>query len=149
MSTALNKITKLASGDSYKWFDEAFERQTRKTWSDRSFKIAVRILREIRHQKEINGMTQKKLAELMDVSPQYINKVIKGKENLTLETISKIEQVLNIVLIEIPSIECAGQISYEPLQVLSNLKRSESVFICENEIDYNMISFIKATGTNG
>ena len=46
-------------------------------------------------------MTQRKLAEKMGVSPQYINKVVKGKENLTLETIAKIEDVLGITLIEV------------------------------------------------
>lgn len=57
-----------------KWLEEAKLRQDNKTWAKQSFRIAVRILREIRNQKESNGMTQKKLAEAMEVSPQYINK---------------------------------------------------------------------------
>lgn len=48
------------------------------------------------------GMTQKMLAEKMQVSPQYISKILKGKENLSLETISHIEKALNIALISIP-----------------------------------------------
>jgi len=58
-------------------------------------------------------MTQKKLAKLMGVSPQYINKVVKGKENLTLETITKIEQVLGITLIEVPSFNTSQVIDVE------------------------------------
>ena len=49
-------------------------------------------------------MTQKKLAEIVGVSPQYINKVVKGRENLTLETIVKMEKALGIALIEIPGL---------------------------------------------
>jgi len=41
----------------------------------------------------------------MGVTPQYINKIVKGKENLTLETIAKIEKALGITLIEVPSFE--------------------------------------------
>jgi ribosome-binding protein aMBF1 (putative translation factor) len=36
----------------------------------------------------------------MKVSPQQINKIVKGQENLTLETISKLEIALNIQLID-------------------------------------------------
>ncbi len=61
------------------------------------------MLKEIRVQKPINGMTKKKLAEKMGVTPKYISKVVKGKENLTLETISKIEGVLGIRLVEVPN----------------------------------------------
>ena len=36
---------------------------------------------------------------MIGVSPQYVNKIVKGKENLTLDTISKLEQALGIKLI--------------------------------------------------
>ena len=35
---------------------------------------------------------------MISVSPQYVNKIVKGKENLTLDTISKLEQALEINL---------------------------------------------------
>ncbi len=50
-------------------------------------------------------MSQKDLADRIDVSPQYINKIVKGKENLSLVTICKIERVLGVTLIEIPAYE--------------------------------------------
>ncbi len=105
MSKALEKINQIASKETSGWIDDAKARQANKSWSKRSFKIAVHILRAIRAQKPINGMTQVKLAELMGVTPQYINKVVKGQENLTLETIFKIEEVLGITLIEVPEFE--------------------------------------------
>ena len=42
------------------------------------------------------GMTQKMLAEKMNCTQQYISKILKGRENLSLEAICKIENVLDI-----------------------------------------------------
>lgn len=41
-------------------------------------------------------MTQKMLAEKMNCSQQYVSKILKGRENLSLEALSKIENALNI-----------------------------------------------------
>ena len=46
------------------------------------------------------GMTQKQLAEKMNCSPQYISKVLRGRENLSLETLTKIENALEISIIK-------------------------------------------------
>lgn len=45
-------------------------------------------------------LSQKQLAERMDVSPQQISKIVKGQENLTLETISNLEIALGIQIID-------------------------------------------------
>jgi transcriptional regulator with XRE-family HTH domain len=42
------------------------------------------------------GWSQKDLAREMGVSPQQITKVVSGKENLTIETQIKLQNVLNI-----------------------------------------------------
>ncbi len=44
-------------------------------------------------------MTQKQLAEKMNCSQQYISKILKGKDNLSLETLSKIEDALGIQIL--------------------------------------------------
>ena len=46
------------------------------------------------------GLTQKQLAELMGCSQQYVSKVLKGQENLSLETMSKIEDCLHISILQ-------------------------------------------------
>ena len=46
------------------------------------------------------GLTQKQLAEQMGCSQQYVSKVLKGQENLSLETMSKIEACLNISILQ-------------------------------------------------
>lgn len=53
----------------------------------------------ITHLKE-NDISQKTFAEMMGSSPQNINKLLRGKGNLQLKTIRKIEKVLGITLLE-------------------------------------------------
>jgi plasmid maintenance system antidote protein VapI len=43
--------------------------------------------------------TQKKFAEKLEVTPQQVTKIISGKENLTLETLVKLQNVLEIALL--------------------------------------------------
>lgn len=81
------------------WIKEAEFRQKNESWLSLSFRIATRILLTLDDKK----WKQTDLAEKLGCSPQYLNKIIKGKENLTIETICKIEEALQIKLIEIPS----------------------------------------------
>jgi transcriptional regulator with XRE-family HTH domain len=71
-------------------------RQANRAWLRKSQAIANKTLGTLRNQ----GLTQKDLAKKMGVSAQMVNKLLKGSENLTLETISKIEIALGIHLIE-------------------------------------------------
>lgn len=59
--------------------------------------IASRILQCLKDK----GMTQRQLAELLGVSPQALTRIVKGRQNLTLQTIRKIEKVLDISLITV------------------------------------------------
>jgi transcriptional regulator with XRE-family HTH domain len=79
------------------WRKQVEFRRANKDWLLKSARIAIKILRTLREKK----MTQVQLAELLAVSPQHINKILKGQENLTLETIGKLEAALGIELITI------------------------------------------------
>jgi antitoxin component HigA of HigAB toxin-antitoxin module len=79
------------------WNKAAMEWKTNLHWIKRSQKIALEIL-EILDQK---GRTQKSLAPELGVSAQQVSKWLSGKENLTLETISNFERVLQVHLIEV------------------------------------------------
>ena len=46
------------------------------------------------------GMTQRVLAEKMNCTQQYVSKVLKGRENLSLETLCKIENALDIKILQ-------------------------------------------------
>lgn len=45
------------------------------------------------------GLTQKALAERMNCTQQYVSKILKGKENMSLDTLSRLEDALNINLV--------------------------------------------------
>lgn len=48
---------------------------------------------------EFLGITQKNLAERMGCSQQYIYKILQGRENLSLETLAKIEDALQLQIL--------------------------------------------------
>ena len=45
------------------------------------------------------GLTQQALAERMNCTQQYVSKILKGNENLSLDTLSKLEEVLGMNLL--------------------------------------------------
>lgn len=79
------------------WREDNAYRQANKSWLKKSAQIALKINRALRDKK----MTQKDLADKLNVSAQQINKILKGRENLTLETISRLESALDLELISI------------------------------------------------
>lgn len=103
MSTNKQKLADFAAQKTSQWLKNAQHRRENKKWLAYSFQIAIKILAAI---DETPGMTQKQLAELIGVSPQYISKILKGQENLTLETISKLEAALDIQLLKIEDESC-------------------------------------------
>jgi len=90
----LTKLNEIATIDE-KWLQEATQRRDNRNWQSHSKKIASRILVTLRERQ----MKQLQLAEAIGVSAQQINKIVKGNENLTLETIAKLENALNISLL--------------------------------------------------
>ena len=82
-----------------KYLQNAKFRIENKKWLSYSSNIALRVLAALEESEE---MTQKSLAEKVGVSPQYINKVLKGQENLSLQTIAKLSEALNMELITFP-----------------------------------------------
>jgi len=144
MDSAENKLKGLASKESSPWIEKAEWRVANEAWLDKSAKIALTILRTIRERK----ISQKDLAEKLSISPQQVSKILKGSENLTLETISKIEVVLGITLVDIPSfsfkmspaydIEYVAFASYEKAEPaiynLSYIELQKSV-LCTSESD--------------
>ena len=56
-------------------------------------KIAVKVLLRMK----LLGLMQKALAERMNCTQQYISKILKGKENMSLDTLSKLAKTYNIL----------------------------------------------------
>jgi antitoxin component HigA of HigAB toxin-antitoxin module len=94
MNTA-EKLKQFRSSTPSHWREEAQARQTNKSWLRYSQHIAMMMLEKMQNMH----MSQASLASIMGCSPQYISKVLKGKENLSIETMYKIECALHIVIL--------------------------------------------------
>lgn len=77
------------------WREKAQWRRENRRWLRYSGYIAMTVMNRL----EDLHMSQKELAEKMNCSPQYVSKLLKGSENLTLDTISKLEECLNLDLV--------------------------------------------------
>lgn len=96
MKTTIEKLEKYASSNPSKWREALEARQENKMWLRYSQRIAMLMLDKM----DELGINQKQLAEMMSCSQQYISKILKGRENLSLETLSKIERALGISIIK-------------------------------------------------
>lgn len=105
MSDFKNKIDKVTGATTSTWKEKTEERRANK-WFAYSAEIAKRVLAAIDSNKDLN---QAKLAEVLNVSPQQISKIVKGRENLTLETIFKLSEALQVDLISFPSYSYSKQ----------------------------------------
>lgn len=83
------------SETSSKWREEAEWRRENASWLRHSQQIAVKVLLKM---KELH-LTQKALAERMNCTQQYVSKILKGKENLSLDIMTKLEDALEISLV--------------------------------------------------
>ena len=92
----LIKLKAQASETPSKWREKAEWRYANKAWLRYSQRIAMMMLDKM----EELGLTQKSVAERMGCSQQYISRVLKGTENLSIETISKIEAALGLEILE-------------------------------------------------
>lgn len=96
MKTTIDKLEKYASTIPSKWREALEYRQENKIWLRYSQRIAMLMLDKM----DELGINQKQLAEMMNCSQQYISKVLKGRENLSLETLYKIEMTLGISILK-------------------------------------------------
>ena len=91
-----SRLNEHRSSTPSKWRENAEWRVANKSWLRYSQRIAMMMLDKM----EELGLTHKALAERMGCSQQYISRVLKGTENLSIETISKIETALELEILE-------------------------------------------------
>ena len=96
MNNLKEKLSGLASDKPSEWKAKAQYRRENREWLKKSAAIAVQVLDALKAQ----NLSQKDLAERLNISPQQINKIVKGSENMTLETISNLEAALGIRIID-------------------------------------------------
>ena len=95
MNNIVQKLKEHKSTTPSRWKDEAEFRAVNKSWLRYSQQIAMLMLDKM---EELH-MSQKLLAEKMGCSQQYVSKILKGRENLSIETLCKIEDALKVSLL--------------------------------------------------
>ena len=109
----LEKFAKLVSDKPSIFLAKLEYYNSNKNWLQNSSKIAINVMEILKEKK----WTQKELAEKMKVSAQHINKIVKGQQNLTFETISKLESALGVSLISINEIKSINEIETISTQI--------------------------------
>ncbi len=90
--TNKERFLALVSEDDTKTLEEVKKRIKNRAMLRESQQIALKVLLKL----DDLGWSQKDLAEKMGVSPQQISKIVSGKENLTIETQIKLQNILDI-----------------------------------------------------
>jgi len=117
-SKNLENFQKLVSNEQSGWLDNFLSYKANKSWLDKSSMVAVNVLETLKHK----GWSQKDLATKMNVSAQQINKIVKGQQNLTFETVAKLEEALEISLMEIIDYKPVSDIKTSAIQIKSASK---------------------------
>lgn len=90
--TNKEKFLQLVSEEDTKTLAEVNKRIKNRAMLRESQQIALKVLLKL----DELGWSQKDLAKAMDVTPQHISKIVSGKENLTIETQIKLQNILDI-----------------------------------------------------
>ena len=119
---ALNRLKGIVSDTPSQWHEDAKQRAEEKSWKRRSQAVALAVLRTLRAKK----VSQKELAEQLGVSPQLVNKWVKGKENFTFETVARLEEALGIQLMQVtgPKKQTARSEEYIVIEHVTMVKKS-------------------------
>ena len=90
--TNKEKFLQLVSDEDNNTLKEIKQRIKNRAMLRESQQIAIKVLMKL----DELGWSQKDLAEKMGLSPQQITKIVSGKENLTIETQIKLQNILDI-----------------------------------------------------
>lgn len=137
-----SKFTKLKSGRPSAWEAKAQWRKENRSWLKKSAYVAFKVLQVLR----TKSVSQKELAAQMGISPQQVNKIVKGQENLTLETLDKLERALEINLLANGRPESFTVLAFEALRVArkyrtgmvreDDFKKVHAIWSVGNPVEY-------------
>lgn len=97
MSFNPEKLAKMAKPQ-----NEEKKQSLRNRRNDNGLRISQDIALLLHYQLRIMGITQAELAKRMGVSPVFVHRIMSGFENLTIDTIAKIECALNTTIVSVP-----------------------------------------------
>lgn len=93
--TNKEKFLQLVSEEDTNTIAEVKQRIKNRAMLRESQQIAIKMLMKL----DEPGWSQIRLAKEMGVTPQQVNKIVRGKENLTLDTQVKIQNILDIPIL--------------------------------------------------
>ena len=135
LNERLDKFEKLVSDKPSNFLSKLAHYKANKKWIDHSSNVAINVLEALNHK----GMSQKDLAKKMNVSAQQVNKIIKGKQNLTFETVGKLEDALEISLMEIVNYKPVNEIKTNATQIKSVEKTLTSELLKNDVADFSFL----------
>lgn len=97
MAFNVDELAKIAKPRSEEAIKRAQFRRENREWIRMSQDIALTLHYYLRK----SGMSQSELAQKMNVSAAYVGKLLKGNENLTLETICKLQNAIGEELLSL------------------------------------------------
>ncbi|MBO4633795.1 MAG: helix-turn-helix transcriptional regulator [Bacteroidales bacterium] len=95
MSRAIEFLEAHQSPTPSRWREDAQWRRDNEYWLKYSRFITLQVMRAMDEQ----SVTQVELAKRMGCTQQYVSNLLKGSSNMTLETIARLENALNIDLV--------------------------------------------------
>lgn len=95
MKKNTENFLKLVSDEKSETLKRALERKKNRARLRESQNIALKVLNKL----DLLGWSQVELSKKMKVSKQQVNKIVSGKENLTLETQVKLQEILDIPIL--------------------------------------------------
>ena len=144
--TNKEKFLALVSENDTQTISEIKERIKNRAMLKESGRIATKVL----YRLDTLGWSQKDLAAKMNVSPQQVNKIVRGKENLTLETMVKLQDILEIPILAsvyekvLEQIVSAFQIKetkkYKSPVISSTISDEKILFSKKIKMDYNQLT---------
>ena len=95
---AIARLSRYQTNEPSKWREEEEKRRRAKEngWLQYSRRIAIKIAMAMKQQ----NISRQELADRMGCSPQYVSRLLKGEEYFSLETICKLENALNVAILQ-------------------------------------------------
>ncbi|TAG09477.1 MAG: helix-turn-helix domain-containing protein [Sphingobacteriia bacterium] len=124
------KFLALVSKEKTNTLEKNNERIKNRAMLRESQQIAIKVMVKL----DELGWSQKDLANALDVSPQQVTKIVSGKENLTIETQIKLQNILDIPVL---ASFYENKINAMEEWVLNIEKRVEKIVAQPNQVTTN------------
>lgn len=94
-------LTPIISKSDYEWIDKVDQYQLEKKWRIRAEKFSLAIMRILR----LENKDRQELAKELNIDNELFTEILRGKVNLDLKTIAKIEEALHEDIIIVKNID--------------------------------------------